>query len=124
MRLTRFAPLVLLAAAMLAACTAAELAPHPAEARLGRAALTVMMTNGTSCRANLVGPAPWSGSLPECGLGFAVTPSGQGSAIRLAFDQFIAAIRAGDILAPMAAIRLTDAEGQTYDFSSPVPLDE
>ena len=119
MRHGLFAPLVLLAA-----CTAAEFAPHPAEARLGRAALTVVMTNGTSCRTDLVGPAPWSGSLPECGLGFSVTPTGQGSAIRLAFDQVIAAIRAGDLVAPMAAIRLTDAGGRIYDFTSPVSLDE
>lgn len=118
MKIIRF-----LALTGLAGCATMAGGPQPAEARLGRASLAVVMTDGTTCRGDLAGPAPWQGQLAACGLAYRVTPQGGDSPVRLAFDAMIAAIRAGDLVAPMADIVLSDAAGRVFRFASPVPLE-
>ena len=116
--------LIGLALLAVAACGPADFARKPVEARLGRAALEVLMSDGATCRAALVGDAPWAGTMGDCGLGFSVVPTGAGSPVRMAFDAMVAAIRAGDLVAPMADIVLTDARGRGFAFASPVPLED
>ena len=111
----------LCAVLLLAAC--ALPAPVPVAARLSQQALKVDLSNGTVCSAPLQGAAPWEGDLPACALHFLVTPTAAGHPVRLAFDAMIAALRAGDLVAPMADITLTDAGGQSYHFASPVGTD-
>ena len=113
MRLHRLAPILLIAACALPA-------PTPVGARLSQQALRVEMSNGTACTAPLHGPAPWSGDLPACALRYTVTTTADGSPIRLAFDAMIAALRAGNLVAPMADITLTDGAGRSHTFASPV----
>lgn len=106
------APLVLLACAVQA--------PVPVAARLGQQTLQVELSTGSVCSAILTGDAPWRGDMAACGLGYAVVPTAQGNPIRLAFDAMIAALQAGALVAPMADITLTDAQGRTFAFASPV----
>ena len=117
-------PAVLIRTALLllfAACAVA--APAPVGARLSQQALRVEMSNGTVCSAALTGDAPWSGDIAACGLTYLVTPTTAGHPIRLAFDAMIAALRAGNLVAPMADIAVTAADGRHYGFASPVTED-
>ncbi len=110
-------------AVMLAGC-AGMFEPRPVAARLGGGALRVTMSDGRTCAADLVGTAPWSGALPDCGIArYLVTPSDGVNPLRLALEALAAAVRAGDLLSPLAAIALTDAAGRSFDFTSPVPVD-
>ena len=108
----------LCAVLLLAAC--ALPAPVPVAARLSQQALKVDLSNGTACSAPLQGAAPWEGDLPACALHFLVTPTAAGHPVRLAFDAMIAALRAGNLVAPMADITLTDGAGRSHKFTSPI----
>ena len=121
-RLLPFAVLLLVAACALPAPVV--VAPVPVAARLSQQALQVEMSNGSTCSAALTGAAPWRGDLPGCALAFAVTPTAAGSPIRMAFDAMLAALQAGALVTPMAAIALTDATGASYQFTSPVITDQ
>jgi len=116
MKTVRFAPLIVLAACALPP-------PVPVAARLSHQALKVEMSDGSACRAVLQGAAPWAGELPDCGLHYVVQPSVAGNPLRLAFDAMIAALQAGNLVAPMADISLVDGAGKTRAFASPVALD-
>ena len=109
---------------VLCACTPLDRPAIPEAASLSRAALSVRMNNGTTCRADLVGAAPWAGTMPACALTWRVTLTGADSPVRMAFDALLAAIKAGDLVAPMADIGLIDAAGRSYGFASPVPIDD
>ena len=108
----------LCAVLLLAAC--ALPAPVPVAARLSQQALKVDLSNGTVCSAPLQGAAPWEGDLPACALHFLVTPTAAGHPVRLAFDAMIAALRAGNLGAPMADFTLTVGAGRSHKFTSPI----
>ena len=122
MKLRRLAPLILIAASLLVSACALP-APAPVGARLSQQALRVEMSNGAVCSAALTGDAPWRGDLADCGLSYQVTPTTNGSPIRLAFDALIASARAGNLVAPLADIILTDGTGRPYSFASPIAVD-
>ena len=108
----------------LAGCSLAAVAPQPVDTRLSRSALTVGLADGSMCRGDLAGVAPWVGTLPDCGLAYVVTPTAGGSPIRLGFEALVSAARLGDYVAPMAEIALTDQAGRVFAFASPVLLED
>ena len=90
---------------------------HPVATRLSTDMLAVRLSDGQTCRVELAGAGPWSGELAGCGYGYSVTPIGGPNSISAQLVQFAPAI-----FAPSARIVLTDARGQGYDFTSPLPV--
>ncbi len=114
MTLFRFAPLLLLLACGLAP-------PVPQAARLSADHLTLVMSDGTSCKAPV-----GVGQMPGCGAGliFRVDLVENPNLLRRVMEGAFGALGAEGALAPMAVVTVTDAAGRDYRFVSPPPVPE
>lgn len=103
---------------LLAACAAP---PAPVAARLNTENLTVTLSDGTDCTA----PASPEGRFDRCNadLGWQIAPDLPANPLRQVVEAVFTEIGAGQTLAPMARITLTDAAGRSTTFASPAPLD-
>jgi hypothetical protein len=111
MKMLRYGPLMLLLG-----CGVAQ--PVPQAARLSADQLTVVMSDGTSCKAPI-----GAGEMPDCGtgLGYRVDLVENPNLLRRVIEGAFGALGADGVLAPLAEVTLTDAAGRTYRFVSPLP---
>ncbi len=107
----RFALLV--ACATLTACAVTPTAVNPDRVTLNATRMTVLFTDGTSCRVDLA--AGGSGILPECPhpLRYDVEVQGANPLAPLL----------GDLVAPYALIALSDGAGRIWHYRSPASRD-
>jgi hypothetical protein len=106
----------------LAGCAGVQTAPVPQAARLSAEALTLTLSDGTTCLA------PWAsaggaGRFKDCGPGFgyAVTVVRNPNILRRLFTGLTEALGADGVLPPMAEVVITDASGRDHVFVSPPP---
>lgn len=101
---------------MLAGCVALPVAPVPQEARLSDQELVLVLSDGTSCRADWRAGGG-TGRFEDCGPGFsyAVEVMQNPNPLR----QVVQALVGEGALAPMARVVITDASGRTHVFASP-----
>ncbi|WP_127045661.1 hypothetical protein [Pseudorhodobacter sp. E13] len=111
MTLFRFAPVLLLLG-----CGVAQ--PVPQAARLSADQLTVVMSDGSSCKAPI-----GAGEMPGCGAGlsYRVDLVQNPNLLRRVVEGAFGALGAEGALAPMAEVTLTDTAGRSYRFVSPPP---
>ncbi len=107
---------------LLAACAAVAATPAPREVRLSDEALTIQLSDGTTCRLKNWQARP-EGRFESCGggIGYAIAVEAKPNPLRRVLEEVNGAV-AGNLLAPMAQITLTDAAGRVHDFTSPAPL--
>jgi len=112
--------LVLLLA--LAGCVAPMAGARPDQARLSSSVLTLVLTDGTVCRADWVA-AP-SGRFDRCGPGFgyAVEVVQNPNVLRQIWTGITTALGAEGAVPPLAQVVITDAAGVDHVFASPVPV--
>lgn len=107
----------------LAACVAPQGAAAPQQARLSADVLTLVLSDGTQCRAQwAMAPA---GRFDRCGAGFgyAVQVVENPNALRQIWVGLTRALGAEGAVPPMAQVVITDAAGVDYIFASPVPAE-
>jgi hypothetical protein len=108
----------------LAGCAAVQTAPVPQAVRLSHDTLTLILSDGTVCRAN------WSatggtGRFDTCGPGFgyAVDKIENPNLLRQLFTGLTEALGADGLASPMAEVVITDAMGRDHVFVTPPPAD-
>jgi hypothetical protein len=108
---------------VLAGCVAPMGAATPDRARLSATVLTLVLTDGTVCRANWKG-AP-VGRFDRCGPGFgyAVQEVSNPNILRQFWTGITTALGAEGAVPPMAHVVITDAAGLDHVFVSPVTLE-
>lgn len=108
----------------LAGCVAPMSAARPDQARLSSSVLTLVLSDGTVCRANWLA-AP-SGRFESCGAGYgyAVEVVQNPNILRQIWTGMTSALGAEGVVPPMAQVVITDAAGVDHVFASPVPVEE
>ncbi len=117
--------LVILAIPLLSACALLQADPVPSEARLSDTTLTVVLSDGTTCRAEWA-VAGGAGRLDPCGAGYdyTVTVAENPNVLRKLVDGLFAALGADGVSPPLGTVVLTDAAGRDFTFASPPPVDD
>lgn len=108
----------------LGGCAALQTSPVPQTARLSADTLTLVLTDGTSCKARWV-EAGGAGRFQDCGPGFgyAVDVVENPNLLRQLFTGLAEALGAEGVVAPLAEVVITDASGRDHVFVSPPPAD-
>ena len=101
---------------LLTGCAAISSAPAPQEARLSDQVLTLVLSDGTACRADWRAEGG-AGRFEDCGPGFAWTVEEARNPNPL--RQVVQALVGEGALAPMARVAIADARGRTHVFASP-----
>ena len=107
---------------LLAGCSAPAPAVGPLSAELSETELSLVLTDGTTCRAD------WrqspNGRFDACGPGFgyAVTEVANPNLLRKFWVEAATALGAAGAVPPMAEVVITDASGRDHLFVSPVPF--
>jgi hypothetical protein len=108
----------------LGGCAMMQASPVPQTARLSAEMLTLVLSDGTICKA------PWAatggaGRFQDCGPGFgyAVNVVENPNLLRQLFTGLTQALGAEGAVAPMAEVVITDANGRDHVFVSPPPAD-
>ncbi|RYI33447.1 MAG: hypothetical protein EON48_02930 [Acetobacteraceae bacterium] len=103
-------------------CVGVQSSPVPQSARLSTDTLTLVLSDGTICKA------PWaasggSGRFQNCGPGFgySVDVVEDPNLLRQLFTGLASALGAEGTVAPMAEVVITDASGRDHLFVSPPP---
>ena len=111
----------LLGVMLLAGCAGLPGTPVPQSARLSAEVLTLVLSDGTVCRANWAA-AP-SGRLESCGpgYGYAVNLVANPNILRQLFTGLTTALGAEGAVPPLAEVVITDAAGIDRVFVSPPP---
>ena len=106
----------LMAVLLLGGCAALPVSPVPREARLSAEVLTLVLSDGTTCRADWASSGG-AGRFADCGPGFAyaVEVVEKPNPLR----QVVQALIGEGALAPMAEVVITDAAGRAHVFVSP-----
>jgi hypothetical protein len=114
MRALRFFPVV-----VLLGCGA--VAPVPEAARLSADQVTVVLSDGSNCRAPI-----GAGRMALCGAGYdyRVDLVQNPNLLRRFVEGAFGALGAEGVLAPMGQVSLTDDAGREYRFVSPPPVAE
>lgn len=125
MRFTPLSVLSVTAALTLSACVGAPFT-GPAqvqEAKLSNQVLTLVLSNGTVCRANWVQMPV--GRIEQCGAGFgyAVKPVQNPNFLRKIWTDLSQSLGGDGIAAPMAEVVVTDSAGIDHVFISPPPIE-
>jgi hypothetical protein len=110
--------LTLITLATLSGC-AALLVPTPQSARLSDQTLSLVLNTGEVCRVQ------WRAA-PEgelCGFGYRVTEVRNPNILRQIFTGLTKALGAEGAVPPQGEVVVTSAEGLTYRFVSPPPVD-
>ena len=109
---------------VLAGCAGLQASPVPQTARLSADTLTLVLTDGTLCKAEWVA-AGGAGRFDNCGPGFgyAVNVVENPNILRQLFTGLAEALGAEGTVAPMAEVVITDASGRDHVFVSPPPAD-
>lgn len=109
---------------VLGGCAAVDMAPVPQSARLSAEVLTLVLSDGSVCKA------PWAeaggaGRFQDCGPGFgyAVDVVENPNLLRQLFTGLTEALGAEGHVPPMAEVVITDAMGRDHVFVSPPPAD-
>lgn len=106
----------LLAFTLLSACAA--MPAQVQDLRLSDRALTIAMSDGTACHAD------WrAGPGEACGYHYEVQVDQTANPLRKIADGLVLALGSQNMLAPMAKVTLTDAQGRTLTFVSPKPVE-
>ena len=107
----------------LAGCAAMQPTAVPREARLSAEVLTLVLSDGTVCRADWAA-AGGSGRLEPCGPGYdyRVTVVEKPNLLRQFWSELTAALGAEGAVAPMAQVTIS-GPGRTWDFVSPPPVE-
>ncbi len=108
---------------LLAGCVTAPVGvARPDQARLSASVLTLVLTDGTICRANWTA-AP-VGRFAHCGQGFgyAVEVVKNPNILRQIWTGITSALGAEGAVPPMAQVVITDASGVDHVYASPVPV--
>lgn len=113
----RFGLLVLPLALM--GCVMPEARVQPTNARLTDQELTVNFSDGKTCRADWA-KAP-QGRLEACGFDYEVTPETRPNVLHDVLRGVNSEVQ-GTLIAPMAQVKLQDAEGRSYAFNSTTPI--
>ena len=112
----------ILALMLLSACTAQPsallpvVAPVVQDMRLTDDTLTIAMSNGTICKADLR-----AGKGEACGYHYVVAVDAAANPLRKIAQELVLAVGAKNLLTPMAKVTLTDAEGRAQTYVSPKP---
>lgn len=98
--------------------------PMPQEARLSTTTLTLVLSDGTVCRADWVA-AP-VGRMEACGpgYGYAVRVIENPNLLRQMWTALTSALGAEGAVAPLAEVVITDPSGIDTSFVSPPPVPE
>lgn len=112
---------MVLAVAALAGCVAPPAGARPDQARLSSSVLTLVLTDGTVCRADWVA-AP-SSRFDRCGPGFgyAVEVVQNPNVLRQIWTGITTALGAEGAVPPLAQVVITDAAGVDHVYASPIP---
>ncbi len=96
--------------------------PVPQAARLSSEVLTLVLSDGTVCRADWAAVGG-EGRFQDCGPGFgyAVTEVRDPNILRQLFTGLASALGAEGAVPPMAEVVITDAMGRDHVFVSPPP---
>lgn len=116
--------LMLFAVVLLAGCAVPSGGAGPAEARLSQDRLTLVLSDGTTCRADWRS-AP-TGRFETCGTGFdyEVREVANPNLLRQIWVELTRAISAEGAVPPLAEVVITDAAGRKTVFASPPPVSE
>ena len=108
----------------LAACATPIGQPVPQSARLSDQVLTLVLSDGTMCRANWAG-AP-VGRMEGCGpgYGYAVRVIENPNLLRQIWTGIAKALGAEGAVPPLAEVVITDPAGSDVVFASPPPTEE
>lgn len=108
----------------LGGCAGLQATPMPQAARLSADTLTLVLSDGTVCKADWVASGG-AGRLEGCGPGFgyAVDVVENPNLLRQLFTGLTEALGADGLAAPMAEVVITDAMGRDRVFVSPPPAD-
>lgn len=114
----------LISLAVLAGCVTAIPDPVPQSARLSDSVLTLVLSDGTTCRAEWR-DAP-VGRMEACGpgYGYAVREIANPNILRQIWTGFTTALGAEGAVPPMAEVVITDPAGRDTVFASPPPVPE
>jgi hypothetical protein len=109
----------------LAGCATVQGNPQPQAARLSAEVLTLVLTDGTVCRADWAA-AGGVGRLEGCGpgYGYAVRVVDNPNILRQLFTGLTEALGADGAVPPMAEVTITDPAGVDRVFVSPPPADD
>ncbi|MGL4235262.1 hypothetical protein [Tabrizicola sp.] len=109
----------------LAGCATMDTAPAPQAARLSNEVLTLVLSDGTVCRANWAA-AGGAGRFDDCGPGFGYSVSvvENPNILRQLFTGLTEALGAEGAVPPMAEVVITDPMGRDTVFVSPPPVEE
>lgn len=109
----------------LGGCAMMQSSPAPQSARLSSETVTLVLTDGTVCRAGWAA-AGGAGRFQDCGPGFgyAVTVVDSPNLLRQLFTGLTEALGADGSVPPMAEVVITDATGRDHVFVSPPPAEE
>jgi hypothetical protein len=109
----------------LGGCAGLQATPVPQAARLSADTLTLVLSDGTVCKAGWVA-AGGAGRFDTCGPGFgyAVTEVENPNILRQLFTGLTEALGAEGSVPPMAEVVITDAAGRDHVFVSPPELVE
>jgi len=109
----------------LGGCAMVQANPAPQTARLSADVLTLVLTDGTICKARWV-EAGGAGRFETCGPGFgyAVDVVENPNLLRQLFTGLTEALGAEGTVAPMAEVVITDANGRDHVFVSPPPAED
>lgn len=110
---------------VLAGCvTIASGSPRPQEVRLSQNRLTLVLSDGTICRADR--PAAPVGRFDACGPGFgyAVREIDNPNLLRQIWTGVTNALGAEGAVPPLAEVVITDPAGIDTTFASPPPVPE
>lgn len=108
--------------AMLAGCAVPMGTGTPQSARLSADVLTLVLTDGTTCRVRWA-QAP-AGRFDSCGAGYgySVQVVQNPNVLRRVWEGITLALGAEGAVPPMATVVITDAAGVDHVFASPVPV--
>jgi len=107
----------------LAGCAGLQQPAVPQEARLSAEVLTVVLGDGTVCRADWAA-AGGAGRLEGCGPGYdyRVTVVEKPNLLRQFWSELTSALGAEGAVPPMARVEVS-GNGRVWDFVSPPPVD-
>lgn len=109
----------------LSGCAALQPGAVPQAARLSDSTLTLVLTDGTVCRADWRASGG-AGRFDDCGPGFgyAVNEVANPNLLRQLFTGLTVALGAEGSVPPMAEVVITDATGRDHVFVSPPPVED
>lgn len=108
----------------LGGCAGLQTAPVPQAARLSNETLTLVLSDGSACKAAWAASGG-AGRFETCGPGFgyAVNVVQNPNLLRKLFTGLTDALGAEGAVPPMAEVVITDAMGRDHVFVSPPPAD-